>query len=44
MSREQRRALTIGALSFTPLFAYLVAPQFVAGLLWGGCHAVMGWF
>jgi hypothetical protein len=44
MSREQRRALTIGTLSFTPLIAYLVAPQFVAGLLWDSVHALMGWF
>jgi hypothetical protein len=44
MSREQRRALTVFALSFTPLIAYLIAPQFVAGLWWNLGLMVEGWF
>lgn len=43
MSREQRRALTVFALSFTPLIAYLIAPQFVAGLIWSLGLFVEGW-
>lgn len=44
MSREQRRALTVFALSFTPLIAYLIAPQFVAGLVWNFGLMIEGWF
>ena len=44
MSREQRRALTVFALSFTPLIAYLIAPQFVAGLIWNLWLFIEGWF
>lgn len=44
MKPDQRRALTIGALSFAPLIAYLIAPQFLAGLVWASVHALMGWF
>jgi hypothetical protein len=44
MSREQRRALTVFALSFTPLIAYLIAPQFVAGLIWSFGLMIEGWF
>jgi hypothetical protein len=43
MNREQRRALTVFALSFTPLIAYLIAPQFVAGLVWNFWLMVEGW-
>lgn len=44
MTREQRRALTVFALSFTPLIAYLIAPQFVAGLVWNIGLFIEGWF
>lgn len=34
MNQEERRALTIGALMLAPVVAYVIAPQFVAGLIW----------
>ena len=34
MSQEQRRALTVFGLCAIPVIAYLIAPQFVAGLIW----------
>jgi hypothetical protein len=44
MNQEQRRALTVFALSFAPLVAYVIAPQFVAGLIWDIGLFIEGWF
>ena len=44
MNQEQRRALTIGALMFAPLVAYVIAPQFVAGIVWNLGLMIEGWF
>jgi hypothetical protein len=46
MSREQRRALTLSGLGFIALAAYLVNPQFMAGLVWdlySGLFILAGW-
>ncbi len=44
MNQEQRRALTTTALILIPLIAYIIAPQFVAGLVWNIGLFVEGWF
>jgi hypothetical protein len=44
MNQEQRRALTVFALCAIPVIAYLIAPQFVAGLFWNLGLAFEAWW
>lgn len=44
MTQEQRRALTVFGLCAIPVVAYLIAPQFVAGLIWTALTSLVNYW
>jgi hypothetical protein len=44
MNQEQRKALTVFGLCAIPVIAYLIAPQFVAGLIWDAVNTAVAYW
>jgi len=44
MRQEERRALTVFSLFAVAFLAYLIAPQFVAGLLWDAVNSAVNFW